>query len=276
MIQKYLYRLRLAILIPVFVLLASSCEDGESPLDFNAFSLADDVKLGLELDRQILANPQEYPILNNAAAQKYVEDIFFAILQSPKIKYKNDFPYQIRIIKRDDIVNAFAAPGGYVYVYTGLMKFLDNEATLAAIIAHEIGHCENRHATKRITKAYGVQIILDILLGDNSDQLVKLGTDILTNLAFLKNSRDDEYEADRSSFDYLLSTNKWYAGAAEFFFDKVKGQSGAGFLETLLSTHPMPDDRIEAMDKLIKDANLATPSESNLFSSNYAAFKALL
>lgn len=272
---KYLNRFRLAILIYASAIFMTACEDGSSPLDFNAFSLADDVKLGQELNRQILANPQEYPLLQNTNAQKYVEEIFFSILGSPKIKYANDFPYQIRIIKRDDVINAFAAPGGYIYVYTGLIKFLDNEASLAAVIAHEIGHCENRHATKRITKAYGVQFILDLLLGDNSDKLVQLGTDILTNLAFLKNSRDDEYEADRSSFDYLLSS-KWYAGSAMFFFDKVKSETNGGILETLLSTHPLPDDRIEAMQRLISDAKLPAPSESNLFTDKYNSFKASL
>jgi beta-barrel assembly-enhancing protease len=275
MFKRYLRNVRLILVIPVTFILFSACEDSVNPLDFNAFGLADDVKLGRELDQQILANPQEYPILNNAAAQKYVEDIFFEILSTPGIKYMSNFPYQIRIIRRDDIINAFAAPGGYIYVYTGLMKYLDNEATLAAIIAHEIGHCENRHATKRITKAYGVQIILDILLGDNSDQLTKLGTDILTNLAFLKNSRDDEYEADESSFYYLLDT-RWYPGSALYFFDKVKKETNGGLLETLLSTHPLPQDRIDAMQKLVTDSKLPSPTENNLFSERYKTFKASL
>ncbi len=251
-----------------------SCDDGSlNPLDFNAFSLADDVALGAQLDSQVKADKNEYPILSNAAAQAYVEAIFNEILASPEIDYENSFPYQVKIVKRDDIINAFAAPGGYVYVYTGLLKYIDNEATLAAILAHEIGHCENRHATKRITKSYGVQYVLDILLGDNSDQLVQLGSEILTNLAFLKNSRDDEYEADESSFEYLKST-RWYPGASKYFFRKILSTQAedSSLVTVLLSTHPLSSDRIAAMDKLISDAKLAEPTEANLRSTEYKNF----
>jgi len=91
-------------------------------LDFNLFTASDDVTLGKQLDSSIVANPKEYPILNSPTHTQYVQNIVDQILQSPEIKYKGTFPYKIKIINTSTI-NAFAAPGGYLYVYKGLLKF---------------------------------------------------------------------------------------------------------------------------------------------------------
>lgn len=198
----------------------TSCEDG-----INIFSTDGDVQLGLQLHQEITQNPNEYPILNNSDIQNYVQDIVNQIILSPSIRYRNKFKYQITIIRNNNVVNAFATPGGYIYVYTGLLKFLDNEATLASILAHEIAHCERRHTTQRLTKYYGVSILLDLILGNNPSTLEEIAANLFVGLAFLKNSRDDEYEADSYSFNYLTNT-KWYPGALTFFFEKIKKTKG--------------------------------------------------
>jgi predicted Zn-dependent protease len=94
---------------------------------------------------------------------------------------------------------------------------------------------------------------------------------MFTGLALLKNSRNDESEADEYSFKYLQSTN-WYPGAISFFFDKVKGQGGSA-IEGLLSTHPLPQDRLDDVNKRVKDAKIPPPTESNLSSRTYMDFK---
>lgn len=250
----------------------TGCEDSLNPLDLNIFTAADDVKLGLELDTEILSKPGEYPLLTSQSANQYVQNMCNEIIKSPLIEYRNVFSYKVQIIRDDNTINAFAAPGGYLYVYTGLLKFVDNEATLAGIIAHEIAHAERRHATKRLTKAYGASLLLGIILGENPSQLEEIAANLLTGLAFLKNSRDDEYEADEYSFKYLQSTI-WYPGGIRYFFTKIGENSGSSTLETLLSTHPLPPDRIEAVDQMIVGANLPQPSESNIFSERYRNFK---
>ena len=171
-------------------------------------------------------------------------------------------------------VNAFATPGGYIYIYTGLLKFIDNEATLAAFIAHEIAHAERRHATKRMTKQYGVSLMLDIVLGTNPDKMTEIGTNLLTGLGLLWNSREDEYEADEYSFKYL-QTSKYYAGASKLFFEKI-GNASQSSLEELLSTHPMDQKRIDAINKLVNDNKIPALSESNLFANKYSQMKQLL
>jgi predicted Zn-dependent protease len=249
-------------------------DNGINIYDINLFSASDDVKLGAEVDGQIRANTTEYPIYNNALATTYVQNIVNSILNSPLIEYKNTFVYKVTLLNSTTI-NAFCTPGGYIYVYTGLLKYLDNEATLAAILAHEMAHAERRHATKRMTKQYGVTILLNIILGQNPSELAQIGTNLFTGLGLLYNSREDEYEADEYSFKYLQST-QWYPGAGKYFFEKIKSDQNQSALEELFSTHPLDDKRIAALDQFIKDAGLGLPNESNLFTSRYLTFKSTL
>ncbi len=255
-----------------FIMIVSllSCDDG-----INVFSPQDDVQLGNQLHQEIIGNPKEYPVLNNPDVSSYVQNIVNQIIASPKVNYRNTFNYQVTIINRNDIVNAFATPGGRIYVYTGLLKFLDNEATLAGVLAHEVAHCERRHATKRLTKAYGVSLLLDVVLGKNPSTLETIAANLLVGLAFLKNSRDDEYEADEYAYQYLKTT-VWYPGSLIFFFDKVKQNEGSSFLEVLLSTHPLSQDRIDKLNKKIQEDKLPAPTENNLFQTRYQNFKKLL
>ena len=153
--------------------------------------------------------------------------------------------------------------------------FLDNEASMAAVLAHEIGHADKRHATLRMTKQYGIDLLLKVVLGENASELENIGANLLSGLALLKNSRDDEYEADEMSFKYLQST-KWYPGASKYFFDKIKKEEAGGTLTELLSTHPLSSERIAAVDALIKNANLPAPTEANLFTTTYANFKSTI
>lgn len=267
MIKIRIYRIILAF---VFSLSLYSCKNG-----LNIFSPQDDVRLGLQLHKEIKSNPKEYPILNNAEVVNYVQSIVNRIIQSPAIKYRNFFKYEVTIIHDDKTINAFATPGGSIYVYTGLLKFIDNEATLAGVLAHEIAHSECRHATERLTKAYGVSILLDLALGNNPSQAEKIAANLFTGLAFLKNSRDDEYEADEYAYKYLKST-EWYPGALIFFFEKIKKSDRNSFLEVLLSTHPLSQDRIERLNQRISQDKIPYPNEGNLFSKRYANFKRIV
>jgi beta-barrel assembly-enhancing protease len=249
-----------------------SCSDDGS---INLYTVQDDVALGRQLDSSIKANKDEYPAYYANPASQYVQDIVNQITQSPLVKYRTIFPFKTLIIYNDSVVNAFATPGGYIYVYTGLMKFLDNEGTLAGILAHEIAHAELRHATKRMTKAYGIQLLLSIVLGNNPSQLEQIGANLFAGLTLMKNSRDDEYEADEYSFKYLQSS-KWYPGSIKFFFDKVKANENKFFLEVLLSTHPLSQDRWDKIDALLQENNIPEATESNLFSIQYKAIVATL
>lgn len=264
----------LSILIATISMLTFNQCSENSLSDFNLFSISDDIQLGTQLDQEIRANQQEYPILNDQEATSYVQNIMNQIITSPSIKYKGQFVYKVALINTNTI-NAFATPGGYIYVYKGLLKYIDNEATLAAILAHEVAHAERRHSTQRMTKAYGLQVLLGVVLGNSPSTIESIAGNLFSGLSLMYNSREDEYEADEYSFKYLQSTI-WYPGAGKFFFEKIGGQANSTELEELFSTHPLDQKRIDALNKLILDAKLSNPSESNLFSQRYLQFRGRL
>jgi predicted Zn-dependent protease len=267
-----LYPFLLITLLVITTSVFLSCEQT------NIFSDEDDVKLGKEMDKEIKSDPQQFPMLvGHQDIKDYVSGIGNYILNSSsKIKKKNIYPYNFQIMQ-DTIINAFCTPGGFVYVYTGLMKFVDNEATLAGIVAHEIAHAERRHVTQRLTAYYGVSVLLSFILGGNPSFLSELAANLFVGLAFLKNSRDDEAEADYYSIQYLRST-KYYPGAITFFFDKIKEEEKkkghtSGDLDRLLSTHPLPDDRIQAVNSILNSIKPRPDPTKGLFTNEYQKFK---
>jgi predicted Zn-dependent protease len=263
------------LLITTVLLTASiflSCEQS------NIFSDEDDVNLGKEMDKEIKNDPKQFPMMvGHADVKDYVSGIGnYIVTTSPKILKKNIYPYNFQVIN-DTIINAFCTPGGYVYVYTGLMKFIDNESTLAGVVAHEIAHAERRHVTQRLTAYYGVSVLLSFILGGNPSFLAELAANLFVGLAFLKNSRDDEAEADYYSIQYLRST-KYYPGGITFFFDKIreeqklKGQT-PGDLDRLLSTHPLPEDRIKDANKWLNEITPKPDPTKGIFTNEYQQFK---
>ncbi len=247
----------------------------------NLFSTQDDISLGKQLDGEIKSNPREYPMLQGHDDIKtYVSGIGnYIISNSPKIEYKNVFPYTFQVIN-DTIVNAFCTPGGYIYVYTGLMKFIDNEATLVGIVGHEIAHAERRHMTQRLTSYYGVSFVLSVVLGNNPSQISEIAANLFVGLGFLANSRSDEREADEYSIKYL-STTDYYPGAIKYFFDKIvekqhREGTTPGGLDRLLATHPLPQDRIDNVNAQIAQLKTNTDPTRGLNIEKYNEIKSKL
>lgn len=270
--NRYLYPFLLIALLVISTSVFLSCEQT------NIFSDQDDVELGKEMDKQIKSDPQQFPMLvGHQDLKDYVSGIGKYILNSsPKITKKKIYPYNFQIIN-DTIINAFCTPGGFIYVYTGLMRFVDNEATLAGIVAHEIAHAERRHVTQRLTAYYGVSVLLSFILGGNPSFISELAANLFVGLAFLKNSRDDEAEADYYSIQYLRTT-KYYPGAITFFFDKIKEEEKKkghtpGDLDRLLSTHPLPDDRIQAVNEILNTMKPRPDPTKGLFTNEYQKMK---
>ena len=218
-------------------------------------------KSRLFINKEIRNNPQEYPIFKgDPSVKRYInERLFQHILTSPKIKSKDVYNYQVEIIDQD-VLNAFALPGGYIYVYTGLLNYLDSEAALAGVLGHEIAHVEERHATERLTSYYGVSILLGFVLGDNPSQIAEIGANLFVGLGFLANSRSDENQSDERSFEYLQDT-RYYPGGVKFFFERMRDDglvsSNSDKVATFLSTHPDPIDRISTTNQRLQKINLS-------------------
>ena len=222
--------------------LIDELSDQVDAIEINGFTIEDDKKMGKELYDEIMSSG-EYKVLDrssNAHLYQYVDRIKQRILNSGKLTHKNDFDWTLTIIEDDETINAFCAPGGYIFVYTGILKFLDNEAELAGVMAHEIGHADRRHGTRQLTKSLGIDLILSFLLGDGNGQVARQITSGLLNLRY---SRKYEREADKCSVKYLCPTEYNASGAAGFF-EKILQTTGDESLE-LLSTHPDPQERIK-------------------------------
>lgn len=217
-------------------------KDGESgKKGINLFTIQQDVELGAQVAAEIEADKAQFNILDsasNVAAYRYIYGIRDKILATGKVTHKDDFKWQVRIIDNDTTLNAFCTPGGYIYFYTGIIKYLETEAELAGVMGHEMGHADLRHSTRQMTKSYGIDLLLSALLGER--EALK---QITTGLIGLKFSRAHETEADQISVDYLCGT-KWPADGGAGFFEKIEA-SGGGSTPEFLSTHPSPANRIE-------------------------------
>ena len=265
--------MKASLFVVLVVMLAglSSCDKNNKIV---LFSIQNDLDLGKQVSEEIAANPTQFPILDpatNAEAYTYLIAMRDEILNSGEVAYKDEFAWEIHIINDPNVLNAFATPGGYIYVYTGLIKYLEKADDLAGVLGHEIAHADLRHTSRNLQKSYGVSILLSILVGDNSNDLTKIAGQLAGNIAGLSFSRDFEKEADAQSVVYLSKTSYACNGAAHFFeLIEASGQTGG---PAFLSTHPSPDTRIEDINaKATQEGCDITPLADV---TGYAAFKAL-
>ena len=231
----------LILLIPL--VLAYSCAPGGTGA-FNLFSIQDDIAFGQQLSQQIAQNPKEYPVLDRnkyAKAYRILEDMKNEILNSGYVTHKDDFEWKLHIIHDDKTLNAFVSPGGYIYVYTGLIKYLDTEDQLAGVMGHEVAHADRRHSTTNMTKQYGLAALLGALSGQNNSQMAQM----VGGLIGLKFNRTTETDADAQSVLYLSKT-KYQCNGAAGFFEKIMAEGGNSQAPPqFLSTHPSSESRVQ-------------------------------
>lgn len=235
----------------------------------NLFSVSQDIELGKQVSAEINSNPDEFPILperGNEQVYRYIRNITERILNSGKVEHRDEFAWEVKIIDDPETLNAFATPGGYIYVYTGLIKFLDSEDELAGVMGHEIAHAAKRHSTQQMTKVYGLQMLISVVTGQSDPGAIQ---QMALGLASLKFGRNHESEADEYSVIYLCGTDYNASGAAGFF-RKMEGEART---PEFLSTHPNPGNRVEDIDNKSKELGCRG---RNTNQSEYDRIKALL
>jgi len=209
----------------------------------NLFSVSQDVQAGRQAASQV---ERQMPILRDAQATSYVNAIVQRLADQAR---GPEFPYQVKIVNSKEI-NAFALPGGYLYVNRGLILAARSEAELAGVLAHEIAHVAERHGTEQATKAYGAQagvgLLAQLLAG--RDRRLGLPEQIIgslgVNAAFMKFSRDAENEADRVGAE-IMARAGYDPMAMASFFDLLQQQkrSNPNAVSKFFSSHPQPADR---------------------------------
>jgi len=249
----------------LFAVLASCKTKDDQKVNSLFFSVEDDLALGQKVAAQIEADTS-YKILSETAypeAYSHIQRITNQILNSGKIQYRDEFAWQVKLIHDDEVLNAFCAPGGYIYVYTGIIKFLDNEDQLAGVMAHEIAHADRRHVIKSMEKRYGISVLFEIVAGKNESLLAEIAQGLI-GLSF---SRTHETDADTHSVIYLCETEYQSSGAAGFFEKLLEAGAGGG--PAFLSTHPSPDNRVENINNQATTRGCSVELSGN----NYTLFK---
>jgi predicted Zn-dependent protease len=205
-------------------------------------SRADEISLGAQTDAEIV---QMYGVYGDASLNAYVNTLGMRITPHT---HQPDLPYSFKILDTD-VVNAFAVPGGYVYLTRGILAYINSEAEIAGVIGHELGHVNARHTAKMMSQAQLTQ--LGLQLGSAvSETFARFAgfAGFGVQLLFLRFSRDNEREADNLGVEYASKTGYDASGMASFFetLERMQPSSGGG-IPDWFSTHPNPMDRIKAV-----------------------------
>ncbi|MEH2074292.1 MAG: M48 family metalloprotease [Nostoc sp.] len=210
---------------------------------FQAFQLSNispnqEVDLGKQINQELVGS--QVRLYRNPEVNRYVEQVGRRLAVNSD---RPNLPYTFQIVE-DDSINAFATLGGYVYVHTGLLKTADNEAELASVLAHEIGHIGGKHVVKQMQQK-ALESGLLTAAGLDRSTAVQIGVQLARDLP---RSRNNEFEADQRGLRTLTRTG--YAQSAMVSFMKKLLNKG-GSAPTFLSTHPGTSDRIDALRRAI-------------------------
>ena len=225
-------------------LLLTSCADSTNRVVL--FSVDDDKALGSKVaaytDSAYRAKNQllERTDPANQPAYRLLDAVVTRVLNSGQLQYRNEFAWDVKIVRDATVRSIFVTPGGHLYVSSGLLKYLDTEDQLAGVLAHEIAHADRRHASRQLQQQYGTSLLLSLVLGENPHQLAQLAA----GLEQLRFSRAVENEADQYAVRYLHGTAYYASDGAVGFFRKA---SLAGAPE-FLSIHPNSGARVEAIE----------------------------
>jgi predicted Zn-dependent protease len=213
-------------------------------LNLSNISDRQEVDLGQQMNQEI---QQEIRISPNSQLNSYVEQIGRRLAANST---RPNIPYTFQVVE-DPAVNAFATAGGFIYVNTGLLKTADNEAEVASVLAHEMGHIEGKHLIKQM-RQQAITSGVATVSGLDKSKAVGIGVQLALNLP---RSRQDEFDADKRGLANITRTG--YAQSAMVSF--MKKLQGSSSVPTFLSTHPGASDRVISLQKQIKNQ----PSRQN-------------
>ena len=221
----------------------------------NFYSIEKEIALGKQMAQEV---ERQAKIVDDPIIAEYVNRIGQNLVRNSDAKV----PFTIKVIDSEEI-NAFALPGGFFFVNTGILLNADNEAEMAGVMAHEIGHVAARHGTRQATRGEIAQIgsiVPLIAVGGMAGYGIYQAMGLAVPMGFLKFSRDFESEADMLGIEYMYKAG-YDPGAFVDFFEKVQSQEKRkpGTMSKLFSSHPPTDDRIKHSQENIQKYLKAKP-----------------
>ncbi len=211
-----------------FVSFLTGCVTTDFGAKINVLSVQDEIRLGNQMATEI--EKKEKP-LDNPAIQAYVADIGKRLA---RVATRQDVTYRFTVIDAPKTINAFALPGGHMYIYTGLMKLCQNEAELAGVMAHEMGHVAAQHHGRMMTRQLGIALITQAALGKNPGLLAELLSQYAGAGISARYSRSDEDEADTLGMEFLFRAGYNPSGMITFMEKMMNMELKTG------KAHPLP------------------------------------
>lgn len=268
---KHVSRLSLVVLVVLLPLAGCSTNQATGRSQFLPMSWEEEVKIGSEAAPQFI--DQSGGELPDQAIVQYVRDMGARLAAQSEMP---DIEWEFFVLD-SQVINAFALPGGKVFISRGLMSKMDNEAQLAGVIGHEIGHVTARHGNERMGKAMIAQglIIAAGIGGAVSDneymQVLGVGTAVGGQLFLLKYSRSNELEADALGVRYMAKVGYNPVGQIQVM-EILRQASGGGAPPEWLSTHPASDTRVSNLEDIITK-NYPRHTDASFYKFGFEEFK---
>lgn len=247
------------ILIIVGVLTGCARNPATGEKELALVSESQEVALGQQSHPEILA---QFGRIEDEALQSYFSEIG---QEMAAISHRPDLPWTFTVVD-DPLVNAFALPGGYIYFTRGILAYMNNEAEMAGVLGHEIGHVTARHAVNQMSRAqlFGLGLGLGSIFSPTFRQfsdLAQMGVGLL----FLKYGRDDERESDQLGIEYMYEMGYDPREMSDFFqvFQRMSEESGQS-MPGWLSSHPTPPSRIRDTQQLAQEILSRSPGSRDL------------
>jgi predicted Zn-dependent protease len=207
-----------------------------------------EINMGKEIDRGLR---MQYGFYDDPQLNAYVAQIGQQMVPHC---HRPHLEYHFAILDTP-VENAFAAPGGYIYITRGLMAMLNSEAELAAVIGHELGHVNARHSARQMSRTilFTLGIVIASELSKDFRKIAPISL-IATQLLFLKYSRSDEYQADTLGVEYSIKIGYSAHEMVNFFasLQRLTESKGGGGIPNFLSTHPLTPRRIERIKEILQ------------------------
>jgi predicted Zn-dependent protease len=243
--------------VALFLILAACATNpATGKREFSLMSEAQEIQIGQEMDVEVR---RQMGVYEDAELQRYVQDIGLKLAGASE---RPNLPWHFAVVDAP-AVNAFALPGGYIYLTRGILPFLDNEAELVGVLGHEIGHVTARHSAQQYTQATsaGLGLTLLSIFVPEARPLQGLAETAL-GVLFLKHGRDDELQADKLGVGYSAKTGWDPAGVAGMLRTLSRLDEASGSRKGVpnwLATHPEPAARVQEIQPLIKQVAATVP-----------------
>ena len=206
--------------------------------EVNIFTDDEEVELGQQFSQEI---EKDVKIYNDPVITAYINALG---QQMARVSKRNNITYRFKVVD-SEVVNAFALPGGYLYVNLGLIRASENESELAGVIGHEIGHVVGRHGAKGLTRQLGVTALAQLILGEDPNKVAEIAAGVVATGAMMRYSRDAEREADGFAVQEMYDAGIHPEGLATFFEKLQQLQKRQpSQLEQFFSTHPLSRERV--------------------------------